>query len=375
MALIDITNVVNVSVEIPPAGFAPYSVNNLVCFTKDTPLISVSNFAVYTSASAVASDWGTTSNTYKAAASVFSQSPNILTGGGYFVVVPMIISPSETLDEAMIRARSYIYYGGCSYTFPIASDEIALGAIAAESLGVMLFASSHTTGDLEGPSGWIYAVQAAGQTHTRCLFYTDSTQINAFRWGYAGRGMSTNFTASNTTLSMNLKQIVGVTADSGLDQTLVTAAKAVGADVYANIASRASVLSYGANGFYDDVYNLGWLVGALQVAGFNYLAQSATKIPQTEQGMDGLKGAYRTVCQQAVINGFVAAGTWNSPDTFGNPTDFTRNVSDFGYYIYTLPIAQQHEDDRAARIAPVASIALKYSGAVHSSNVIVYVNQ
>ena len=39
-----------------------------------------------------------------------------------------------------------------------------------------------------------------------------------------------------------------------------------------------------------------------KLAGFNYLAQSSTKIPQTEAGMDGLKGAYRAVCQQAVAN-------------------------------------------------------------------------
>jgi len=160
-----------------------------------------------------------------------------------------------------------------------------------------------------------------------------------------------------------------------MTQTILTAAKAVGADVYVNIAGQSCVMSYGANGFFDDVYNLRWLIGALEVAGFNFLRQAGTKIPQTERGMDGLKGAYRQVCSQAVSNGFVAPGLWTGSDTFGDPEDFKRNISDFGFYIYSLPVAQQSSADRLARISPVVQIAIKYAGAIHSSNVIVNVNK
>ena len=120
--------------------------------------------------------------------------------------------------------------------------------------------------------------------------------------------------------------------------------------------------------------DLQWLVGALQVAGFNYLAQTATKIPQTETGMDGLKSAYTKVCQQAVVNAYSAPGTWTSPITFGNQADLLANVAQFGYYIYSLPIADQLQAQRAARVAPLVQIALKEAGAIQSSDVIVYVN-
>jgi hypothetical protein len=174
---------------------------------------------------------------------------------------------------------------------------------------------------------------------------------------------------------MNLKEISGVTADTGLTQTILTEAKAVGADVYANIAGLSCVMSHGANGFYDDVYNLLWLVGALEVAGFNYLRMAGTKIPQTESGMDGLKGAYRSVCKLAVTNGFVAPGSWTGSDTFGSPEDFRRNIADFGFYIYSAPVALQSSADRLARSAPTVQISFKYAGAIHSSAVIVNVNK
>ena len=111
------------------------------------------------------------------------------------------------------------------------------------------------------------------------------------------------------------------------------------------------------------------------MAGFNYLATTNTKIPQTEGGMDGLKGAYRNVCQQAVANQFAAPGSWNSGTTFGNQAQLLLNVSQFGYYIYSTPISQQSQTDRSNRVAPLVSIALKLAGAIQSSTVVVYINE
>lgn len=373
MSMISITNVINVSVQLPPTGLAPYSINNLVCFTKDTPLIALADdYAAYTSASDVAEQWGTGSETYAAAVSVFSQSPNIVSGGGLFIVIPML--PAEMLDEAIIRAKSLVYFGGCSYAYTLEAGEALDAAVLAESERKMLFLSSSASSDLAA-GGLFYDVKDQGLRHARCLFHTSAGQLSALRWGYAGGGMSVNFAASNTTSTMQLKELSGVSSDQGLTQTLLTQIKAVGADCYANIAGKAVTLSHGANSFFDDVYNLDWFVGALQVSGFNFLAQTTTKVPQTEGGMDGLKGAYRLSCDQAVANGFVAPGSWTSPDTFGNPEDFKRNIQDFGYYIYSSPVATQSPADRELRKAPPIQIAVKYAGAIHSSDVIVYVNQ
>jgi hypothetical protein len=90
--------------------------------------------------------------------------------------------------------------------------------------------------------------------------------------------------------------------------------------------------------------------------------------------MDGLKGAYRTICEQAVTNQYCASGAWNSPNVFGNPADLIANVAQRGYYIYSLPVAQQLQANRAARQAPLIQIALKQAGAIQSSSVIVNIN-
>ena len=146
-------------------------------------------------------------------------------------------------------------------------------------------------------------------------------------------------------------------------------------DVYVNIGGLSSLLTSGGNGWFDEIYNELWFKLALQTAGFNFLRASNTKIPQTEIGMDGLKNAYRVVCQQGVNNGFLAPGAWSSPDVFGNPQLLIQAVAGIGFYIYSSPISQQSQSDREARQAPLVQIAAKAAGAIQKSNVIVAVNQ
>lgn len=192
---------------------------------------------------------------------------------------------------------------------------------------------------------------------------------------YAGRAFSTDFSGSNTTSTMHLKTLVSIQPDPSMTQTLLTLAITAGADTYVSLQGDPAVFTSGENGgYFDQIYNLQWFISALQVAGFNYLAQSSTKVPQTESGMDGLKGAYRAVATQAVSNGYSAPGIWNSPNTFGNLVDFIYNISQVGFYVYSSPIAAQLQAARVARQAPLVQIALKEAGAIQKSNVIVYVN-
>lgn len=191
---------------------------------------------------------------------------------------------------------------------------------------------------------------------------------------YVGRALSTNFNGSNTTQTMQLKDLIGVQPDPSMTQTLYNKCQLAGVDIYSSIQGVSKVLTSGANSFFDQVYNLQWFIIGLQVAGFNFLAQSSTKVPQTENGISALKAAYRTVCEQGVTNQYIAPGTWTSPTTFGNLEDFVSNVLQRGYYIYSAPIGLQSPVARAARQAPLIQIAVKEAGAVHSSNVLINVN-
>lgn len=191
---------------------------------------------------------------------------------------------------------------------------------------------------------------------------------------YAGRAFSTNFGGSNTTQVMHLKDLIGVQPDPSMTQTLLEQAVAAGADTYVSIQGVPKVFTSGANRFFDQVYNQEWFVGAVQVALFNLIAQTSTKLPQTENGMDLWKGAARGVCQQGVANQYLAPGTWTSPDTFGDLEVFLENIQQRGFYVYTSPIATQAAAARAAREAPLMQIALKEAGGVQKGNVLININ-
>ena len=392
---ISVDQFVNVSVSSPPTGLKSYAVNNLAIFTKETPItreghppITADNPGIYVSPADVATDWGTGSEVYSQAVAVFSQSPNILDGGGSLVIFPM--AGGDTLTAAIQAGILVVFFGGAMWAGYTPDDtEILTASTAVASLqGVKLLASSYLLSSLTTTTGLFWKIQAAAQHHTRCFLYTGvcapATVAGALsaRYAmaaYAGRAFSTNFDGVNTTITMHGKTLVGVLPDTGISQTTLTTCKTVGADVYPSVGGGAQYLGKvfctGGNDYFDNVYNLDWIVSAIQVAGFNALTQTSTKLPQTEPGVAALKAAYTSVLLQSITNGFVAPGVWNSPELFGNPADLRRCVLNTGYYIYSQPINQQSQTARAARQAPLVQIAIKFAGAIQSSNVTVSVNQ
>lgn len=489
MSELSASNVVNVTIETTPSGLSEPNVNSVAIYTQDQPSNNEA-YGVYISASAVESNYGTDSVTTQMANNVFAQTPNLLSGEGQLVIIPLIAAVSATagfavtadisanlaaikavtngdinvrvngvdnnitnlnftncetwsdvaavlqakiIDADVIATANGLQFTshkvGTTSTIQLAVDGTGTGTdlsgvgyfnAAAEtatagqnSTGETMaqcrartasqvgYVGIMTTMDLEDGaiSAFAPVVQAndniflqhvactqdiagigttiknAGQTRTRILLYTPGLALaNLEKAAYAGRSFSTDFSGSNTAQTLNLKQLVNVVPDPGISQTLYSAALIAGVDLYCNYQGVPSVLSTGANQYFDAPYGDLWLKFALQQAGFDYLRQTNTKIPQTEAGMTGLKDAYAGVCELAATNDSIAPGTWNSPDTFGDPTIFKNNIKVNGYYVYSLPISQQSEPDRQARKAPLVQIAIKRSGAIHTSNVIVLVN-
>lgn len=377
MSQLAISNIINISVSQTPQGIGQYNTSNLALFTRDVydPVSFGSlGYKIYLEPTEVATDFGSSSVTYKMALAVFSQKPNILQGGGYLVIIPF--TSSEELSDAILRTKDLVQYFGVMQAEIDSQTYTLTAAQTIQALNKIAFFGSHDILDI-APGGTFDLFRTTGYTQSRGLFYlSDDTDLNAllFQAAYASRALSTNFDGSNTTQTMQLKDLVGIDADSGLTQTYYQQCQDCGADVYASIQGVSKVLTSGENSFFDDVYNLQWFVGALQVAGFNALAQSSTKVPQTESGVRILKTAYRRICEQAVTNQYVAPGSWNDPTTFGNQADFFDNIEQRGYYIYSQPVSQQLPSERAARVAPLIQIAIKEAGAIHSSDVIVYVN-
>jgi hypothetical protein len=343
-------------------------------YTTAPTIVVGASYGVYIDPIQVGLDFGTSSETYNQAVVIFQQSGNILTGGGQLIVYPM--ASTDTLSLAITALSGQIYTGAYIYAgyTPTASEvEAASSLVNAFSTKRIMFAPTNLLTDLYS-GGMSFTISQAQQQQTRLLIHTaGATTARLFAAGYASRLLSTNFYEANATLTMNLKQIIGVPVDTGINETIAAQCQTVGVDFYASAQSLPEVISTGGNGYSDNVFNMTWLLNALQVSTFNFLGTTPTKIPQTEAGMTALKQAMTAVLVQAVTNGFLAPGAWTAT-TFGNPATLIRNIADFGYYIYSQPVSQQFQSQRQARIAPLVQIAVKFAGAIQSVNGIIYIN-
>lgn len=285
----------------------------------------------------------------------------------------------EPAHTAMIRTINDVYYFGVLLDVIPTSPFTTLPSYVQGS-DKMLFVASNSKSDIAS-NGILGSLAGRNQNNVRGLYYNDGVTNDTitFAAAYASRGLSVDFAGSLTAFTMNMKQLVGFSPDKTLTQTDLNTALANGIDIYPpfgfqGLTATGNLYTSGANGFFDQIYNQFWMKFALQVAGFNFLAQTSTKIPQTETGMDGLKNAYRSIMTQAVTNGVLAPGAWNSPLVFGNVQNLIAAVANIGYYVYSLPVSQQLVADRNLRKAPLIQIAAKMAGAIHTSSVIVEVN-
>lgn len=300
-----------------------------------------------------------------------------LSGASYFHTATEttgtgVNSSGESIQSAITRMEGAVGFTGVITNLQIEDAAILTAATAVQAKDLIFIHQGCSTADIAGIGT---TITAASESHMRYLIYTASlAAANLMKAAYAGRAFSVDFTGSNTAQTMNLKSLATVTPDDGITQTLYSAAKLAGTDLYVSYQGVASVLSTGANHYFDEPYSDLALKFALETAGFNFLRQTNTKVPQTEQGMNGLKAAYAAALDQFVRNGNIAPGSWTSSETFGDPQIFLQNVLTKGYYIYSLPIVQQNSSDRALRKAPLVQIAIKRAGAIHTSDVIVIVN-
>lgn len=493
MAVLPITNVINVTITNTPQGLSEKNVNSVALFTHETGN-SLNPYEIFVSPSQVAQVYGTSSLTARMANAMFAQVPNIRTGNGRLIIIPMqnavsatpgdftsadisanlaplllinngdlrvvvngvnydltslnftecedfadiaavlqsrvvdatfeaidesgqsgiritskkvgasstvslaavpggagtalngsgyfnaaggtsssgTDSTGETILEAIARTDGAVGYVGMLTTLSLEDDALTDIADGVQAMDKLFHYAGSSTQDIAGIGT---TIQQDGNTKTRFKVYTlgieEAKLMNA---AYVGRAHSVNFSGSLTSQTMNLKQLVTIAPDLGISQTLYVQADAAGVDLYVSYDGVPSVYSTGGNDYFDNPYSDLALKFALETAGFNFLRQTNTKVPQTETGMNGLKSAYSLVCERFVRNGCVAPGSWTSSERFGDPEVFDNNILTRGYYIYSLPIVQQSSVEREARKAPLCQIAIKRAGAIHTSDVLVVIN-
>lgn len=191
---------------------------------------------------------------------------------------------------------------------------------------------------------------------------------------FFGRAVTVNFNGNNTVITMMYKGEPGVVAES-LTSTQADALKAKFCSVFVNYNNATAIIQYGqmaSGAYFDEIQDLDWLANAIQTAVFNLLYTSPTKIPQTDAGNHLIMNAIEGACAQAVANGTLAPGQWNT-NGFGQlkEGDFLGK----GYYIYAPPIYLQSQADREARKSVPFQVAAKLAGAVQTVDVIINVNR
>lgn len=191
---------------------------------------------------------------------------------------------------------------------------------------------------------------------------------------YLARILTTDWQGNNTVITEMFKQEPGVVGES-LNVSQAAALIANNCNVFVKYNNNTSIIQPGVScsgDWTDTIIAADWFAIQLQTDVFNALYTSPTKIPQTDSGMHILATIMEQDCIEAVNNGFLAPGVWQTTG-FGAISEGTYLSK--GYYIYQPPVSAQSPAQRAQRVSVAFQIAAKTAGAVHSANIAVTINQ
>lgn len=244
----------------------------------------------------------------------------------------------------------------------IEADQKHIYGITTQDTGTL---DSTVTDDLAS------ALKALGYKYTTIQYSSENAYAVASLFG---RALSVNFNGNATTITLMYKQEPGIVAET-LSTSQANTLQAKRCNVFVNYNNSTAIVQYGAMcgpAFFDEIHGLAWLRNRIQTDVYNLLYTSLTKIPQTDAGNHIIETTIESGLIQAVNNGLVAPGQWNSGG-FG-----TLSQGDFlpkGYYIFSPSINAQSQSDREARKSVPFQIAAKLAGAIHSVDITINVNR
>lgn len=221
----------------------------------------------------------------------------------------------------------------------------------------------NTTNDLTTLSSAI-TTDVASQLKAASLRYSLTTfSKNAAQYPSAavfGRAASVNFSAANTTLTLNLKQLSTITAEDltpaefdALRSKHASAVIRIGKSVNAYTDSRMA-----SGSWLDTTHGLMWLENRAETDLFNLLYLTNTKIPFTQTGINTVVGIVERSCQAAVRNGLCGPG-YLSDGTYLPE----------GFRVDSVPLADVPSGDISNRIYRGITFVMKGAGALHEVEV------
>jgi len=300
-----------------------------------------------------------------------------LTSVAHADLVPGYVAETPVAAVAIMADLTTLWYGlmFASSVQPTDDQSIAVSAFI-EALDIKRIYGSTIIDpsvlDSEVTDDLASRQKAAGYLRSFCQYSSTAAYAIA---SFFGRAFSVDFSGQNTTINMMYKQEPGVIGED-LPTSQADVLQNKRCNVFVDYVNDTVILQYGVMSgpaYFDEIFGLDWLQDAVQNACYNLLYQSPTKIPQTDAGVNQFVNAINGIFGQAVNNGLVAPGVWNSPVEFGELT--TGQYLKTGYYIYAQPVALQSQADRETRAAPPIQAAIKLAGAINTVDVVINVNR
>jgi hypothetical protein len=333
---------------------------------------------------------------------VMSRFEAVSTLTGVTSVVAFFTAPGAGTDISTVMGMTAADSGAYSYTGAAAESALSvvtlfdqnfgqawyavtvIGAVNADHVAIAGYIEAANTKHLYGVTTQEAGVLVAGDTSSiasqlQVLAYKKTvvqfSSVNPYAVISAlARILTTDYTGNNTVITLMYKQEPGIVAEA-LSSTQANALTAKNCNVFVGYNNNTAIFQTGvcsSGDFIDVITSTDWLAIALQTALYNLLYTSTTKIPQTDTGTNMMVTTVESVCSQAVINGMLAPGSWNSGG-FGS-----LKMGDYlpkGFYVYAPKVSAQDPALRAARHSVPIQVAVKLAGAVHDINVSVTVNQ
>lgn len=175
-----------------------------------------------------------------------------------------------------------------------------------------------------------------------------------------GRAASVNFSAIGSTITLNLKQLPTISAES-LSPAEYAHLKSYNASAVVQIGKTANAYTssrMASGSWLDTTHGLLWLENRCEVDMFNLLYVTNTSIPFTQTGINTAVATLERSLEAAVRNGLAAPGFL--PD---------GTYLDKGYIVNSVALADVPVSDKGNRIYKGLSFKMVGAGALHEVEV------
>jgi len=370
----NVDNIIPINVRIVPQGLSFANFAEAVLFAPEAELpvgFDPDTYREYTTLTALAVDFATTTETYKSINRWLGGIP--ATGK---VKVYGVDAADADWATTLNKARNVFWWYWSFFTAPVY-------AVEAEVLEIASWSNSQETFFMNCQTG-ANATAIRDQNDVTDI----ATQLTTFGYRlvatfthatdpYAGIALakwfaSVNYSAVRSTITGEFKKLSGVAAEDLTDSEYGSMTKVTKkAMFYSVVELQGSVdngrvlntwshSTYGE--FVDDVVNLSAFVNNLKVALYNTLANSTTKVGQDPVGQSLLIGSAKAICERYITNAYLG------PRNYTDPDDGIEKYTN-GYEILTKPedILNITDEDRDNRLSAPMRIRVFRKGAIHKS--------